>query len=274
MKRINRVISFLVVFCLTFCSFFILGAQKPEAASGKTVYVMTRLVINDYDPDDDESIDMSKATYTCSYDKKGLLKSSTMKTDDGKIKLKSTFKYGKSSGLKSCKTKSYYKGKNLNVDTSKKFTVNSKGFVTKIKSYNEKGKVNASAKYTWNKKGILTRSRFYSEKGKLTETIKYTLNSDGSIKEEKHFKASGKLDERIVYETSGNVQTITEYDDDGDIDSKVIATFKNGRMITMKEYDDDGKLKASAKFTYKKVKTTKKNHVKSQQSLITKLELL
>ena len=166
MKRISRVISLLVVFCLTFCSFFIIGVQKPEAASGKTVYVMTRLVVKDYDSNDENDSDL---TYICSYDKKGLLKSSTMKTDDGKIKLKSTFKYGKGSKLKSCKTKSYYKGKNLNIDTSKKFTVNSKGFVTKIRSYNEKGKINASAKYTWNKNGILTRSRFYSEKGKLTE---------------------------------------------------------------------------------------------------------
>ena len=271
MKRISRVISLLVVFCLTFCSFFILGAQKPEAASGKTVYVMTRLVVKDYDSNDENDSDL---TYICSYDKKGLLKSSTIKTDDGKIKLKSTFKYGKSSGLKSCKTKSYYKGKNLNIDTSKKFTVNSKGFVTKIRSYNEKGKINASAKYTWNKNGILTRSRFYSEKGKLTETVKYTSNPDGSVREEKHYKASGKLDERIVYGNSGNTRTIIDYNGDGVIESKVIATFKNGRMITMKEYGDDGKLKASAKFTYKKVRTTKKNQVKSQQSLITKLELL
>ena len=271
MKRVNRIISLIAVFCLTFCSFIILGSQKPEAVSGKTMYVMTKLVMKVDDPDNNEKMDV---TYSCSYDKKGLLKTSTIKSGNGMYKIKSTFKYGKGSRIKSCKTKDAVNGKYSGDSTSRKYAVNSKGFVTKIKAYNEKGKSNGWIKYSWNKKGFLTRSKSYYPNGKLSETIKYTLNSDGSIREENHYNASGKLDERIVYQTSGNVQTITDYDKNGKVESKVIATLKNGRVITMKEYNANGTLTGNAKFTYKKVKTTKKNQVKSQQRLIRNLELL
>ena len=273
MKGIRRYIALTLVFCMTFCSFLTFGSQRSDAASAKTVYVMTKIVINDYDPDEDEGFDTSKIVYTCAYDKKGLIKTGTVKTDNGNIKMKTSYNYRKGNKLKNSKTKTFYKGKNVNADTSKTFTVNSKGFVTKIKSYNEKKKVDGIFKYKWNKKGKVTSIQEYSSGGKLKETTKYTYSSDGKISNVKEYSPSGKVDDVLNYSYAGNQITIAELDDDGSIDTKTIVTLKNGNIMKMEEYDEDGKLDKKAVFTYKKVKTTKKNYVNAQQALITEFSL-
>ena len=273
MKEIKRYIALMLVFCLTFCCFVTLGAQDSEAASAKTAYVVTKIVVNDYDADDDEEFDTSKIVYSCSYFKNGLMKSTVLKSDNGKLKLKTSFCYNKNK-IKKSKAKIYYKGQNINSDTKKTYTVNSKGMITKIKSYNEKGKLDDMMKYTWNKKGKVTSEKDYSSSGKLEEKKKYTYSSNGKIKSAKEYSANGKLEDTYKYSYKGNKQTITEYDSDGSVDSKTVVTFKNGNIMSIKKYDEDGRLENKATFTYKKIKTAKKKYVKGQQAILAGLNLL
>ena len=273
MNKMRKCFALILVFCLTFCSMVTMGGQSSDAASKKTVYVMTKMVFHDYDPDDDEGFDMSKATFSWTYDKNGLLKSWKMVTDNGNIKVKSSVKYGKSSHLKSNRLSMYYKGQDLCQHFSRKFTVNKKGYVTKIKTYNEKGKLSGYTKYFWNKKYKKTKEMIYSSKGKLKEKIKYSYYSNGKMKEAKTYSASDKLESRLKYEYNGSKVTITEYDDDGEVEAKTIAKMKNGNIVSMKEYDENGELEYSTKFTYKKVKTSKKRIVQGQQEVITEVGL-
>ena len=147
MHKIRKCFALILAFCLTFCSAVTFGGQSSEAASKKTVYVMTKMIFHDYDEDDDDEFDTSKATFSWTYDKNGLLKSWKMVTDKGKIIVKSSVKYGKSSHLKSNRLSMYYKGADLCQHFSRKFTVNKNGCVTKIKIYNEKGKLSGYTKY-------------------------------------------------------------------------------------------------------------------------------
>lgn len=272
MKGIRKCIVLFIAFCLTFSTFLMIGGQGSYAASPKKTYVMTKMVFNDYVSENKDGFDLSRITYSCKYDKRGLLKSAVTTMDKGNIRTKTAYKYGKKNNLKSGKTRIFYKGNEINAVSSKKVTVNSRGLVTAIKSY-ENGKSSGRTRYKWNQKGKKTREQVYNAKGKLQQTIRYYYTSGGKLKEEKQYDPSGKLICRIEYKREGSKETQTEYDGNGLQTGKVVANYENGNVASMKEYDSAGKLIRKVRFTYKKIKTAKKKYVQGQQAVIMEMAL-
>lgn len=266
MKKGNKMLALMLSFALAFSSLIALGIQDTSAASSSKVYVVTKLVFYDYDADN-EDFDLSKTVLSYKYDKNGLIKTSSMKMDNGNIKVKTTYAYGKKSQLKNSKSNYYYLGMKIS-KASKSFTMNGKGYLKKAKSYGDNGKLTGTTKYTRNKKGRITKERVYNSKGKLTETRKYAYNGDGNVATRKTYNAKGRLTSTLLYEYVQDKCICTEYDGKGNVKTKSYMYEKNGNPVKTEVYDADGELSQKLTYSYKLTKTTKKKRVNAQQNAI------
>lgn len=272
--RNHRIVALLIAFFFSFNCLVLTGIQDSYAASKSKVYVLTKMDVENYEDEyedeyeEDSFIDTSNVVFSVSYDKNGLAKTGTLSTDGGDLKQKTKIAYKSKFKLKSCKMTTSYLGMKVS-STSKKFTVNSKGIVTKYKVYNEKGKLADVYKLTWNKNNRVTKERKYSAKGKLRETTIYLYNPDGTRNDTKVYSAEGNLESRMTYEYKEDMYIVHEYDSEGkQISTTFIKCDENGNRISQDEYDTDGNLITSAKFTYKLVNTTKEKAVKGQQEIL------
>lgn len=265
--RKQRIIALVMVFCLSFSCFMITGTQNSFAASKSKVYVITKMDAKKYD-EDDSFVDSSKMILSVAYYKNGLVKTGTMSNEDGSLKQKTKLTYKNKTKLKSSKSNLLFLDMKVST-TSKTFTTNSKGLVTKYKYYNDKGKLEDVYKFTWNKRNKVTKERRYSAKGKLKETKTISYSADGKRKSTKTYSANGKLKSKVTYEYKENMHIDREYDPKGkQISITYVKLDKHGNRISQEQYDMNGNLTSSAKYTYRLVKTSKKTIVKGQQEIL------
>ena len=238
MRHLKKVLPLLLALTLVLS----LPVFSSAASGKKTVYVVTKIVSTNYDLE----VDSAKTVTTFTYTKNGLLKKSVAKESGGTYSVTTTYQYGKKSRLKGYKYALYDRGKKL-YGFKEKFTLNKKGYVTKIKSYRDDGDYSSTAKVKYNKKNKCTQYLDYDDEGDLSSKTKYTYK--------------GKKCTAKRYNSNGRHMYTTVY------------TYKNGRVISEKTYSPKGKLLSESKYTYKKVKTTKKAIVKVQQEM-TQLTLI
>ena len=254
MKRSKHVIALVLFVALVFSL-----PLSSYATSKKDVYVNTKFTVTSYE-DHEESI--IKASFK--YDKNGLIKKSVVSDPDGLFKINTTYKY-KGNKVKSNSRTLYVLGSKY-AKGSTKYTLNKKGRLTGIKSY-ENGKAESSYKYKVNSKGRVTKETEYTKKGKVSRTLKYAYDDNGKLKSIKEYSAKGKLKSTQKYLRDSNTVIIETYNAKGELQKTRINTLDNGRLISYKEYDEtqDHKLITKAKYTYKKISTTKKSVVNEQQ---------
>lgn len=205
----------LVLSVAVFALFPVAFTQQAQAASTKTYYVVTQ----------------SKTVWTTgqgggdtyytkyTYNKNGLTTSA--KYTDGKVK----------------------------------YTRDSKGYITKAKSYDKSGKLQSTSVYTnkYNGKGLLKSSKVYDVKGKkktLSYTAKYTYYSNKKLKKEvlkyadggsgtyTYYK-SGRMKSSTYKDADGKVST-TKYDKHGSMKSHKSADWTENHTVL--KYDKKGNL--------------------------------
>ena len=255
MKRTFRVLVTMLAVIIGVS--FVMPAQA--ASKKKTVYVMTKAVVTDYESEDTYA-------YNISYKKNGLISKSSLSIS-GWAGISFKFKYNGKSQIKKQTNKQYFLGTKVG-SGSAKFTYTKKGYLKKSTLYNRKGKKAATHKYSWNSNGQQTADRKYNSKGKLVEATYYTYDKNGQCTSRREYE-NGSLVCRVIYKNTGaNSDMMLKYDSSGNLQEKTYRTFKHGDVVSATSYDADGFKTSVSKCYYKKVSTKKAGKVTRQQESI------
>ncbi len=266
MKKRSFISALMVLLMLM--SFILFPARQAEAASKKTVYVLTGI---NYITEDGKTIPVHKY----SYNKKGMLKSGTR--GNGTVKMK--FTYDKKGRLKTYETK-------LNEWQVRKYTYNKKGKICKVDTTYLDGSTRKFAYdgfhsvYKFNsKKQVVKETAAGSvwddkqEKSvKVTYDIRYSYDKKGRIVEKVNKTTGDSV--KITYDKKGSSGTMVYKSEDYTSTSKSKNTYnKKGLLTKMEENEEDSngdKIVSVYTYEYKKMKVKKSmvKKIKAQQEAL------
>lgn len=266
MKKRSLLSALLVL--LMVMSFILLPARQAEAASKKTVYVLTGI---NFITEEGEKIPVHKY----SYNKKGMLKSGVR--GHGTVKMKYT--YDKKGRLKTYQTK-------LNEWQVRKYTYNKKGKISKVDTTYLDASTNKFAYdgfhsvYKFNsKKQVVQETAAGSvwdeeqEKSvKVTYDIRYSYDKKGRLAGKINKTTGDSL--KITYDKKGSVgTTIYKSGDYSETNISKNTYNKKGLLTRMEENVEDSngdKLVNIYTYEYKKMKVKKSmvKKIKAQQNAL------
>ena len=127
--------------------------------------------------------------------------------------------------------KSGLQTKSTSADGYSKYTRNSKGYVTVVKTYNKKGQLTNTTEFTRKSNGDASKVKSYDHSGgkkTLQSTTTYTYWSKGKVKKSTYKPVSGSKSV-YTYDKKGNETSYSSNDGKYKINYKL--TYKNGRLV-------------------------------------------
>ena len=244
----------------------LISASAATKAKKKSVYVCSKISFDC----NAEGLNFS-GTGSLQYTKTGLIKKMSANAMGGLMsaEYKCTYKKSKLTGGNFAT----YLMKMKRSSGKTKFKYNKKGYLVRIDTYDKSGKLSGIIKFKLDKKGRVTKGVVYDKDKKVIGTSKYKLDKKGRVLKRQVYDKDGKLTDTGEYKYTKNRCDVTDRDADNKLISTDVRKYKNGRLTSYTLYDEtadtDGKAKhskvVSAKFSYKKVKTTKYTAAKKQQ---------